>query len=127
MKGTLLGLVAIAAILPACNRGLHSDQAVREAIEAHLKTRSDLAMTKMSLELDSVKFAGDTAEAEVKYRSKDNPNVAVSVRYTLRRAGDHWEVLSSSSGNPMATSPHSGGAMAAPPGPTAAPAPAPSH
>jgi hypothetical protein len=121
----VLGLVVF---LPACgNRGLHSDQAVRQAIEAHLKTRSNLMMAKMTLEVESVKFSGDTAEAVVKVHSKDDADVAVSVHYSLKLADDHWEVVSSSSANGTSPNPHAAGAAPSPQNPAAAPIPAPSH
>jgi hypothetical protein len=128
VKSRIAGALGLAVLLAACgNRGLHSDQAVRQAIEAHLKTRSNLMMAKMTLEIESVKFSRDSAQADVKYRTKDNPNLAVSVHYVLRQAGDHWEVVSSSSTNGTPTSPHAAGAAAAPESPPIQPAPAPSH
>ena len=123
-----MGALGLVIFLSACgNRGLHSERAVREAIEAHLKSRSDLMMTKMTLEVESVKFAGDSAQADVKYRSKDNADLAVSVHYSLRLAGDHWEVVSSSSANGTAPTPHGAGAAPSLGNPPATPAPAPSH
>jgi hypothetical protein len=127
VKGTLAGLLALAAMLTGCARGLRNEKAIREAIEAHLKTRSDLMMAKMTLEVESVKFSRDSAEADVKYHSKDNPDLAVSVHYSLKLAGNHWEVVSSSSANGGVANPHGAGAPPSPQGPPAAPVPAPSH
>ncbi len=122
------GLLGSAVLLAACShRGLRSDQAVRQAIEAHVKSRSDLMMSNMTMEVQGVKFDGDTAQADVKYRSKDNADLAVSVHYSLKLAGDHWEVVSSSSANGSSTNPHAGAATSTPQGPAAAPTPAPSH
>lgn len=128
MKLTCTCLLALVTALAGCGRGLRSEKAVREAIEAHLKSRSDLAMSKMTLEIESVKFGDDSAQADAKFRSKDNPDLAVSVRYTLHQAGARWEVVSSSSANGAASNPHTTGAPAAAPQslPTA-PAPTVSH
>jgi len=126
VKAEVASVLALCILLTACSSGLRSEKAVREAIEAHLKSRSDLAASKMTLEIENVKFGDNSAQADTKFRSKDDPGLAVSVHYTLRHAGDHWEVVSSSSANGAASNPHATGA-AAPTSPPAAPAPAVSH
>jgi hypothetical protein len=75
-------------------------------------------LTNLTLEVQDVTFTGDTAQAEVKFRSKQSPNLVVGVRYLLRRVGDRWQVESSSPSSGMGASPHSGAAA-----PPAAPAP----
>ncbi len=89
----LLGVTVVAA--PACNR-LRSRSAVRAAIEEHLRQRPGLVMENMTMQVENVKFSGDTAEARVKFQSKELPQSFVEIRYSLRRSGDHWEVESSS-------------------------------
>ena len=97
--------------------------AIQAAIEAHLKQRPNLMLTNMTLEVQDVKVTGDTAEAEVKFRSKQSTDLVVGVRYTLKRAGGGWQVESSSPTGGMGTSPHGGaGAPAPTPAPTAVPA-----
>ncbi|HEV2491520.1 MAG TPA: hypothetical protein VG204_00450 [Terriglobia bacterium] len=118
----VLGMTIVVAA--GCNR-LKSKSAVQAAIEQHLKERPGLAMENMTLQVENVKFAGDTAEARVKFQSKQMPQSFVEIRYTLRRSGDHWEVESSS---PMSMgSPH--GSMIPTPSGTApaGPQPEPSH
>jgi hypothetical protein len=121
--------LGLCVLLAACGaRGLRSEKAVREAIEAHLKSRSDLAMSKMTLEIENVKFGEGSAQADAKFHSKDDPDIAVSVHYTLHQAGDHWEVVSSSSANGAASNPHATGTPAASPqSPPAQLAPTVSH
>ncbi len=97
MRAVRVGVVAAAVCFAGCSgRGrLDSKQAVQAGIEAHLKTRSDLVLSNMTMEIEDVTFSGGTAAALAKYQSKQLPDLAVGVRYGLRRAGDHWEVVSS--------------------------------
>lgn len=119
----VLGVTMVAAA--GCNR-LKSKSAVQAAIEQHLKERPGLAMENMTLQVENVKFAGDTAEARVKFQSKQMPQSFVEIRYTLRRSGDHWEVESSSPMGAMGN-PHGGIAPAPSGAAPAGPQPEPSH
>jgi hypothetical protein len=101
--------------------------AIQAAIEAHLQQRQNLVLANMTLEVQDVKFAGDKAEAEVKFRSKQSPNLSVGVRYLLRRAGDRWQVESSSPSSGMGASPHAGAVAPASPAPPVEPGLKPSH
>ncbi|MGH9649835.1 MAG: hypothetical protein ACRD3I_05125 [Terriglobales bacterium] len=114
----LLGSILLAG---GCNEAGSGDPkaAIQSAIEAHLKQRQNLMLANMTLEVQYVKVTGDTAQAEVKFRSKQSADLIVGVRYTLKRAGEGWQVESSSPTGGMGTSPH-GGAGA----PATAPAPA---
>jgi len=109
----LVGFTIIAA--PGCNR-LKSKRAVQAAIEEHLKQRPGLMMDNMTTELEAVTFSGQTAEARVKFRSKQLPQSFVEVRYTLRQADGRWEVESSSPLGPMGSA-HRGAAAPGPPQP----------
>ncbi len=108
--------------LPAAGR---SKSAVRQAIEAHLKERSNLLMANMTVEVQEVNFSGDRAEALVRYQSKQAPDLAVRVRYVLRKVGEHWEVESSSRAGGMPGAPH--GPSSSHEGSPRAPALEPSH
>lgn len=111
MRGLVGCVVAFALVLAGCSKtgGRQSKAAVQAAIEAHLQQRQNLMLANMTLEVQDVKFADDTAQAEVKFRSKQSPDLAVDVHYTLRRAGERWQVESSSATTGMAMSPHGGG------------------
>jgi hypothetical protein len=119
--------VAVTVLLlvgAGCNKTakLQTKEAVQAAIESHLKQRPNVMMANMNLEVDEVKFAGDTAEAETKFRSKQSPDLAVGVHYKLRLAGDHWQVESGTPSGGMGGSPHGSGAMSTP-APSAAESP----
>jgi hypothetical protein len=111
MRGLVACVMVLALVLPGCRRPeeRQSKAAVQAAIEAHLQQRQNLVLANMTLEVQDVKFAGDTAQAEVKFRSKQSPELAVGVHYTLRRAGDRWQVESSSATTGMGISPPGGG------------------
>ena len=115
MSLLVLGLAGSAA----CNRlsGVHSKAAVQEAIEEHLKQQPNVVFQNMTVEVGDVAFSGDTAEAQVKFRSKQAPNMAVGVQYKLRRSGNGWKVESTSTASMPGTTPH---------GDTAGPTPSPS-
>lgn len=97
MKWLVAGVVSATLLFAACNRsgGNAQENQVRAAVEAHLKSKGDLALNNMEMQIQSVKVNGDNADAQVKFTSKQNPQLAVNVLYALRRAGDHWEVTSS--------------------------------
>jgi len=99
-----------------CNKAtkLQTKEAVQAAIESHLKQRPNVMMANMNLEVGEVKFAGDTAEAEANFRSKQSPTLVVGVHYKLRLAGDHWQVESSTPSGGMGGNPHGGGAAPVP-------------
>ena len=120
MRAIVMSLLVLGlAGLAACNRlsGVHSKAAVQEAIEEHLKQRSNVVFQNMTVEVGDVAFSGDTAEAQVKFRSKQAPNMAVGVQYKLRRSGNGWKVESTSAASMSGTTPH---------GNTAGPMPSPS-
>ncbi len=129
MRTALAGVITV-ALLFCCgckSRSLESKQAVQAAVTKHLQQQSNLSFNNMNMEVQDVKFEGDRAQAEVKFSSKDRPELAVGVRYVLRRAGDHWEVESSSPTSGMGTGSH-GVTGGAPPAPApSGTAPQPSH
>ena len=109
MRAVVMSLLVLGlAGLAACNRlsGVHSKAAVQEAIEEHLKQQRNVVFQNMTVEVGDVAFSGDTAEAQVKFRSKQAPNMAVGVQSTLRRSGNGWKVESTSTTSMPGTTPH---------------------
>jgi hypothetical protein len=129
MRAILLCLLGVTLVLGGCSksRGIQSKAAIQEAIERHLQKQSNVLLNNMSVEVGDVKYAGDRANADVKFRSKQSPDLAVARQYVLRRVGDHWEVESSSSPGGMGN-PHGGPLPAQPSSPsTVPPTPQASH
>lgn len=129
MKLIIAGILGATILFGACSKGGDNaqDAAVRSAVEAYLQKKNDLALNKMDMQIQGVKVNGDKADAQVKFSSKENAQLAVTIQYSLRRAGGNWEVASStpvggdshqSTGMPMegGASPHGGAAT--PPSPT---------
>ena len=123
MRVLAICLAASVLIWTGCRRAdnLHSKEAVKAAIDAHLQQRADVMHGSMTLEVQDVKFSGDTALAQATFRSKNSPQIAVGVNYTLRRAGDHWEVDRSTPAGGMGASPHGAGSTAQPSAPASIP------
>jgi hypothetical protein len=120
MRAVVMSLVVLGlAGSAACHKlgGTHSKAAVQEAIEEHLKQQPNIVFQNMTVEVGEVTFHGDAAEAQVKFRSKQAPNLAVGMLYKLRRVGNAWQVESTSAASMTGTTPH---------GNTATPAPSPS-
>jgi hypothetical protein len=122
MRTIFVAILALASLTLMCTKREDTSQAeVREAIETHLKQRSNLVLANMDLELQEVKISGDTATALVQFRSKQSPNAVVGVSYKLRRVDGRWKVESTSSTTGMGGNPHGGAGM---PAPSPVPAPA---
>jgi hypothetical protein len=111
----LIGILAAACLMVMCTKREEASKAeVREAIENHLKQRPNLMMANMDLEIQEVKFSGDTADALVQFRSKQSPDLVVGVSYKLRRVDGRWKVESTSSTSGTGGNPHGGRGMPAP-------------
>jgi len=132
MRSVAMSLVILGlAGSPACHRmgGFQTKAAVQEAIEVHLKQQPNVFFQNMTVEVGDVTFSGDTAQALVKFRSKQAPNLAVGMLYKLRRSGNGWRVESTSTASMPGASPHESNTSPAPP-PSGTPggiAPQPSH
>lgn len=96
MRFIMAGVLGATLLFGACSKSNSGQQQeVRAAVEVHLKKRGNLALNNMEMQVENVKVNGDNAEAQVKFTSKQNSKLAVTIHYALRRAGDHWEVQSS--------------------------------
>ena len=105
----LLYAALVALVVAACNRG-PNQEAVRQGVMDHL-AQVGLNVQGMNVDVTSVKFNGNQAEATVAFTPKGgNTSQGMSMRYTLQQQGGKWVVT----GRQDSGSPHSGGAM--PPG-----------
>ncbi len=98
--------LVLLAVLAATECGhVDSKTAVKAAIKKHLNQNQHLILNSFSTHFEAVSIHGDTAQALVKYQSNKLPNVAVEVRYGLKKSGGEWQVVSSSSANGQLSSP----------------------
>lgn len=83
------GLLAV-----GCARtNVQSEAAVRQGIINYLNTKSDLALSSMQVDVSSVSFRQNEADALVSFRPKGADSAAaMQIRYTLERKGNNWVV-----------------------------------
>src|SRR6516165_7817006 len=100
----------------ACGKfGTHSKGAVEQAIQDHLNQNSHLLANSFNTKRENVSFKGDTADALVRFESKQSAKMFVEVRYGLRLQNGHWEVVSSSMMSGMGGDVHAGAEPRLPP------------
>lgn len=106
-------MVMAALLAAACQRGPQTAEAVRQGVLDHLASRSDLDLKGIQVEVTSVSFRENEAEAVVSFRPRSgDPSAGFQMRYTLERQAGRWVVKRrAEAGGP----PH-GGAMTLPPG-----------
>ncbi len=122
-------VLLLASLAFGCTRApkVESKEAVQEALRQYWKTRQDLALDKMDIEVSQVKFSEGAAEAEVSFRAKGSSGPPMKMRYTLRRSAEGWKVDKGASSG-VATPPATGGAGELPSGhPSVGGTPAPAH
>jgi len=95
MKALALAAAAV-LVAAACSRGprLETEQVVRQALDRYLASRPNLNIQSMDMQITGIQFRGPKAEVDVVFRAKgsEDPGGAMSMRYTLNRKGDRWEV-----------------------------------
>ncbi len=113
MRKFWIAVIAGTFLLSACSMagGLKSNDAIKGAIEAHLKDNPRLSMQNFNTEIESVEYKDDTANALAKFVSKADPNSGVEVRYQLKLDGRTWKVVSSQPEGGQGAGGH-GGSMA---------------
>jgi hypothetical protein len=68
--------------------------AIPPAIKNHVRTLPQGVFNNMDLEVEDVKFHGETADAFVRFKSSNVTGLVIRQRYLLRKSGDNWEVES---------------------------------
>ena len=119
----LLALCFAVFALVGCNRGgKENSDAVRQGVLDYLAGRSNLSLAAMNVQVTSVTFKGDQADAIVSFTPKGSPSgQGMSIRYALERRGDRWVVKQREDAGGLAhqgavipnsgANPHAGGAM----------------
>jgi hypothetical protein len=75
-------------------QNLSATLAIPPAIQDHVRNLPQGAFNNMDLEVEQVKFHGDTAEAYVKFQSPNVKELVIHQRYVLRKSGVQWHVES---------------------------------
>jgi hypothetical protein len=68
--------------------------AIPPVIKNHVRTLPQGVFNNMHLEVEEVKFHGDTAEAYVRFQSPNVSELVIRQRYVLRKSADQWQVES---------------------------------
>ena len=75
-------------------QNLSATLAIPPVIKNHVRNLPQGVFSNMDLEVEEVKFHGDTAEAYVRFQSPNVTELVIRQRYVLRKSGDHWQVES---------------------------------
>ena len=110
--------------LAACNRGVPSNDAVRQGVLDHLsesQAKTGLNLAAMDVVVKSVQFSGSEADAAVEINAKGAaPGGGMSINYHLKQQGSKWVVVGRQDSHgamaPGGQNPH-GGAMPDAPNP----------
>ena len=98
MKANLytLAIMVIGYVLASCGGqlGSGSNASIQQAIEEHVASRPGLASDQLVMEVLEIQISGDTAEAEVMFRSQADRAAMMAFHYQLRSEGNHWKVES---------------------------------
>lgn len=84
--------------LPESAQDLAAASAIPIAINHHVRNLPQGVFTNMDLEVEEVKFHGETADAYVRFKSSNVTGLVIRQRYALRKSGDHWQVESRATG-----------------------------
>jgi len=107
-------VLLLLAGLTACNRGNQSKEAVRQGVLDHLSGRS-LNLAAMDVDVTSVQFNGDKADATVVFTPKGgNPSQGMTLHYQMQEKSGRWGVVGTldsghaASAAPGVPNPHDG-------------------
>jgi len=101
--------------LAACSSSVHNKDAIRQGVIDHLSARKglDLDLSAMEVEVSSVSFRENEADATVSFKPKGGEGGGMQMKYTLERKADKWAVKTKAEagGSPHGMSdPHGGAA-----------------
>ena len=94
MKTSVVAVFAAALLLSGCKKAGDGKEAIRQGVLEHLAGRSGLDLKLMDVELASVTFRENEADAVVSFRPKGSsePGQGMQMQYTLEKKGDRWVV-----------------------------------
>lgn len=107
-----IAIVYAGLLAGGCGGPANTPEAVRRAILDHLASRPDLDLKGIQVDVATVSFREEQADALVSFRPRSGEGEPFQMRYTLERKGGRWVVKSKAQAGGM---PH-GAAGALPPG-----------
>jgi len=93
VKSLVIVAVAGLLLLAGCKRGVENTEAVRQAVIEYLASRPNMDVSAMQIDVVSVSFRQNEADATVSFRAKGaQAAAAMTMNYTLEKKGDNWVV-----------------------------------
>jgi hypothetical protein len=104
----LISIALLCCVCTSCNRASQDKEAIRQGVIDYIATKVNVGA--MDVEVTSVAFKGNEADASVVFRAKGSPSgPGMEMRYTLEQKAGKWVVKDKAEAG---ASPH--GAMAGP-------------
>ncbi|MEZ5401033.1 MAG: hypothetical protein R2729_15285 [Bryobacteraceae bacterium] len=108
-----VAVFAVLMVLAGCGSDINNKDAVRQGVIDHLSSRKglDLDLSAMDVEVSSVTFRGNEADADIAFRARGSQQSMMQMKYTLERDGSRWKVKAkkdSGGGHAMPASPPPG-------------------
>jgi len=75
-------------------QNLSESLAIPPVIKDHVRNLPQGVFSNMDLEVEEVRFHGDSAEAYVRFQSPNVTELVIRQRYVLRKSGGQWQVES---------------------------------
>jgi hypothetical protein len=110
-------LALLCCALTGCNRAGQNKEAIRQSVMDYVSGKVNIGA--MDVDVTSVTFKGDEADATVAFRAKGSPaGSGLEMRYTLEQKSGKWVVKdkAEASGAPHGAMPNAGGGAEMPPG-----------
>lgn len=79
-------------LLSGCQKNIQTNDAVKQAVMKHLSQNTGLNLASMDVEVTSVTFKDNEADATVGFKPKGGAASGMSMRYTLEKKGAEWIV-----------------------------------
>lgn len=111
MKRHGLGVSLAVFLLLGCHRAEQTPAAVRQGVMDYLSARADLDLGAIQVDVSSVQFRENEADATVVFRPKGgSPGSGMEMRYTLEKKDGRW-VVRGKGQVPAGASPHGAAAQ----------------
>jgi hypothetical protein len=94
-RSVKLGILLLSVVLLSCNRGSpQTKEAVRAGVVEHLTQKAGLDVSSMDVDIASLSFRGNEADALVSFRPKGStdPGSGMQMKYTLEGQRGKWVV-----------------------------------
>jgi len=94
VKAFTVSLALAVLLLAGCSQEVDTTEAIRQGVITHLSGVVGLDLSQMDVEVGSVAFRENEADATVSFRPKGSTDAAAAMEmaYTLERQGSRWVV-----------------------------------